>query len=71
MVRLLCFFQGKFCELPSLSSCDCQNGGICVGDQCLCPAGYVGDQCEKVDPCSGECVIHRNDYCNVHKIWVT
>ena len=58
---MLCFanFQGEFCEIPITGSCDCRNGGICVGNQCLCPAGYVGSQCQMVDPCSGEWITYH------------
>ncbi|CAG9792519.1 unnamed protein product [Diatraea saccharalis] len=27
-------------------ACECQHGGGCVGNVCLCPLGYAGDKCE-------------------------
>ncbi|KAL4713697.1 hypothetical protein ACJJTC_004228, partial [Scirpophaga incertulas] len=26
--------------------CECEHGGGCVGNACLCPLGYAGDKCE-------------------------
>ena len=30
-----------------ISACSCQNGGVCTGKKCKCPAGYIGSSCEK------------------------
>ncbi|KAL9889128.1 cell polarity complex component crumbs isoform 1-T1 [Glossina fuscipes fuscipes] len=55
-------YQGFNCELPSLEgtvsvppgSCKCLNGGTCSlnGTHCYCPSGYLGDRCEKLEPCT-------------------
>ncbi|MEO1482538.1 MAG: FG-GAP-like repeat-containing protein [Myxococcota bacterium] len=56
-------FDGSFCENP-IARCPattddnpCQNGGTCVnrlrGIECVCPTGFVGDNCEEnFDDCA-------------------
>lgn len=35
------------CKRKDTSICqDCQNGGYCAGDTCICPTGYEGTKCD-------------------------
>lgn len=69
-------FEGTYCEDP-ISKCRlgyCLNNGTCnelPNDEaeCVCPDGYVGEQCQnKHDHCAnsicehGECLNYRNSY---------
>ncbi|RVE51774.1 hypothetical protein evm_003577 [Chilo suppressalis] len=39
--------DGKVMKLDGAdTACECQHGGGCVGNVCLCPLGYAGDKCE-------------------------
>ncbi|CAF5178505.1 unnamed protein product, partial [Rotaria sp. Silwood1] len=40
-------------------ACACYNQGICdpVTSSCICPSGFLGQQCERL-----ECTIHKNCY---------
>lgn len=40
-------FTGTVCEIEKQNSCtkDCQHGGICLNNKCICVQGYTGDDC--------------------------
>lgn len=35
-----------------LDECNCLNGGICNQSQCICPQGFTGSLCERIDLCN-------------------
>lgn len=51
------------CVGKSKCNAYCQNGGTCMNDQCVCPPGYIGANCENKDLCYGVTCQH-NGVCN-------
>lgn len=40
-------FTGNLCEISIQNICniECQNGGTCIGNKCICFQGYTGHDC--------------------------
>lgn len=62
--------------MPVVESCNCLNGGVCNNTQCICPHGFEGSRCERVETCNsnsciepmaciaGKCVCPENSNCS-------
>lgn len=59
------------CGLATMNACnnqdacedtDCQNGGICVEGDCVCPDGYSGPDCSITSFDNGVFVIHEGNF---------
>ncbi|KAK7132382.1 hypothetical protein R3I93_018809 [Phoxinus phoxinus] len=57
--------EGDRCEIvrdTCRDSSQCQNGGSCVNNHCVCLAGYTGRHCEKDSPIEYSAYFHSNGY---------
>ncbi|KAJ8260293.1 hypothetical protein GJAV_G00179310 [Gymnothorax javanicus] len=63
-------FQGEHCEVVKDScqhSAQCENGGSCVKQHCVCAPGYTGMRCENDFPVQYAAYFHDDGYLTLPK----
>ena len=64
------YLPTTYMYIPTLTACQCQNGGTCSGSVCTCPPGYTGALCNCPTSCPTGSYLN-NCSCgkyNVHRV---